>query len=104
MHEGLLRNLGRCWQVIETPAGASLFGAPQVIAVSGLALPDSTGIVHFSWETLRFQHRANQCAGAGKITPGRAESGGPFPDDESHCLRESFIQYSHQYPDEIKGT
>ena len=32
-------------------AGASLFGAAQVIAIAGLALPEITGIVQFSWKT-----------------------------------------------------
>ena len=42
-------------------------GAAQVIAGAGLALPDSTGIVQLSWETLRFQQLANHLVSEGTV-------------------------------------
>ncbi len=50
----LLRGQGRSFQVIEAPRGRP-FGGGAGHRITGLALPDSTGIVQFLWETLSFQ-------------------------------------------------
>ena len=50
-HNRLLRGQGRSFQVIEAPLGVPS-GAAQVIA-TGLALPEITVIVEFSWEILK---------------------------------------------------
>ena len=44
----LLKGQGRSWQVIEAPRGRP-FGGGAGHRNSGMALPESTGIVQFSW-------------------------------------------------------
>ena len=56
----------RSFQAIEAPWGR-LYGAEQ-IAIAGLALPEITGIVQFSWETLRSQQIANHLVSEGTVS------------------------------------
>jgi len=62
----LLRGQDRSFQVIKAPRGRP-FGGGAGLALPGLALPDSTEIVPFSWETLRFQQIANHLLSEGEV-------------------------------------